>query len=145
MRVFQPFRPLLEALDTLADRLHALTLVVIDLHRAQQEQGPAEERLRLLEQGRHQFEALCEGLLLKAEGKLRAANNAEARERQMRKAYEHLIDPLVEEGERPEAAAGNPDLHYDAAPSEQERLHALRLDVAPNNKAFAQRAKFGVR
>ena len=107
--------------------------------------GPAVERLEALELSRHQFEAKCEGLLLKAEGKLRAANNAEARERALRRSYEHLIDPLLDPGDQPEAPARNADGKDDAAPSEEERLQAMRLDVAPSNKTLAQRAKFGVR
>ena len=107
--------------------------------------GPAVERLEALELSRHQFEAKCEGLLLKAEGKLRAANNAEARERVLKKTYEHLVDPFPEESEPAEALARDPSANHDAAPSEAEGLSPVRLDVAPSNKTLAQRAKFGVR
>jgi len=144
MRVLQPFRDLLAPLVEIAHRLQALTAAVAELQRAHEQLGPGEERLALLEQSRHRFEALCEGLLLKAEGKHRAANNAEARERQMRKSYEHLIDPLDEVGEPPETPAGDSDITHNAAAGEAERLHALHLDVAPTNKTLAQRAKFGV-
>jgi len=145
MMVFKAFRRLLAALEAIDSGLRSLTIGVIEATRVQLEQGPARERLELLEQGRHQFEALCEGLLLKAEGKWRAANNAEARERQMRKSYEHLIDPLTEDGEPAETAVGNPDSNYDATAGEAERLSALRLDVATNHKARAQSAKWGTR
>ena len=145
MKVFRPFRLLIAALGTLADRMQGLTIAVIELDRTQREHGPAIERLELLEQSRHQFEALCEGLLLKAEGKWRATSNAEARERQMRKSYEHLIDPLAEVGDEPEASTRNPDGADDAAPGQAEGVQPLHLDVAPSNKTLAQRAKFGVR
>lgn len=82
---------------------------------------------------------------MKAEGKLRAANNAEARERANKRSYEHLLDPLDEIGLAPEAAGRHPDSGNDAPPSEAERVSALRLDVAPSLKTLAQRAKFGVR
>jgi len=143
--VFGAFRRLIAALEDMKTALHVLSAQLEDLVRVQRAQGPATERLELLEQARHQFEALCEGLLLKAEGKHRAANNAEARERQMKKSYEHLVDPLLEIGDEPEASARHPDSNNDGPPSEDERLQSLRLDVAASPKALAQRAKFGVR
>ena len=111
----------------------------------QKELGPSIERLEKLELSHHQFEAMCEGLLQKAEGKLRAANNAEARERANKRSYEHLLDPLAEDGVTGEAPGGDSVLTDHAAPSEAERLQAMRMVVAPNNKTLAQRAKFGVR
>lgn len=143
--MFRAFRRLIDAQEGIQAGQFQLSAAVSELAAAHVALAPATERLDALELSRHQFEALCEGLLLKAEGKLKAANNAEARERSLRKSYEHLIDPLAEEGERPEATRRNTDLEDDAAHSEAERVHALRLDVAPNNKALAQRAKFGVR
>jgi len=127
------------------DALSSLNATLGKLCQVQLEQGPAGERLEALELSRHQWEATCEGLLQKAEGKLRAANNAEARERANKKSYEHLLDPLAEVGDDPEAATRHPDSANDAPPSEAERMQAMRLDVAPSPKALAQRAKFGVR
>ena len=143
--MFRTFSLLLATLGKIADGLRALTVAVIELSRAQQALGPAQERLEALELSRHQWEAMCEGLLQKAEGKLRAANNAEARERANKKSYEHLLDPLAEVGLEPEAPARDPNSGNDAPPSEEERLHPLPLGVAPSPKALAQRAKFGVR
>ncbi len=142
--VFRAFRRLLEALEHIAGHLQALHVAVGALIRVQDERGPAVERLELLELSRHQWEAMCEGLLQKAEGKLRAANNAEARERANKKSYEHLLDPLAEEGVEPEAPGRNADRGDDVAHSEAERLSAMRLDVAPSPKQLAQRAKWGV-
>ena len=125
--------------------LRAVSVQLQTLCAAQKEVGPAIERLEALELQRHQWEAMCEGLLQKAEGKLRAANNAEARERANKKSYEHLLDPLAEVGDEPEAPARNADRDDDAAFSEAQRLQSLRLDVAASPKALAQRAKFGVK
>ncbi len=142
--VLRTFRRLLAGLEGLQTAVNSLGYEVSKLIQVQKEQGPSVERLEALELSRHQFEAMCEGLLQKAEGKLRAANNAEARERANKKSYEHLLDPLAEDGEQSPA----PDSHFgnDAPAGEAERLQALRLDVAPTNpKTLAQRAKFGVR
>ena len=132
-------------MESVIDGLRHLTVAVIELSRTQKEHGPAIERLEALELSRHKFEAMCEGLLLKAEGKLRAANNSEARERQLRKSYEHLFDPLAEDGEPPEAPAPDPIREDDATPSEADRLLGMRMVMASTNKTVAQRAKFGVR
>jgi len=143
--VFRPISRLVAALQSLKAALREVTGALMDLRRAYTEQGPAVDRLAILETSRHQFEAMCEGLLLKAEGKLRAATNAEARERANRKSYEHLIDPLDEIGVEPETDARDAVRGDDVAASEEERVSSLRLDVAPSPKALAQRAKFGVR
>lgn len=145
MTVFRVFRRFLAAADAINTELRGLSVELSELCATLKAQGPTTERLEALELSRHQFEAMCEGLLQKAEGKLRAANNAEARERANKKSYEHLLDPFPEDGERPETPARDPDSGDDAPEREAERLHALRLDVAPNNKTLAQRAKFGVR
>ena len=143
--MFRAFREYLAAQKVTADAIRDLTLQLAALGRIYQEQGPAAERLEALELSRHQWEAMCEGLLQKAEGKLRAANNAEARERANKKSYEHLLDPLAEVGDEPEAP-GDPVPGNDAPPSEDARLLALRMAMASANpKAVAQRAKWGVR
>ena len=145
MTVFRVFSRFLAVTERIEDALSSLNNTLDKLCQTQRAQGPAVERLAALELSRSQWEAECEGLLLKAEGKLRAANNAEARERALRKTYEHLIDPLAEDGEQAEASGRNAHPGHDAPPSEDDRLQAVRLDVAPSNKTLAQRAKFGVR
>ena len=143
--MFRPFRQFLATWGGLALALRELCATLESISEAQQARGPAIERLEALELSRHQWEAMCEGLLQKAEGKLRAANNAEARERANKKSYEHLLDPLAEEGvEVLETSAGPVRLH-DAPPGDAQGVPAVRVDVAPSNKALAQRAKFGVR
>lgn len=133
MPIFRGFRRLLEAIELIA-------LALGELVEGQRQAGPALARLDALERSRHQFEATAEGLLLKAEGKLKAASNAEARERQLGKFHERLADEFTTEG--PDESEAGPVLHVDAAEREAERVSAMRLDVAPNNKAAALNAKW---
>jgi len=135
--IFQGFRRFLEAINALTSALMHLTVV-------QQELGPGLDRLEALERSRHQFEAECEGMLLKADGKLKAAASAEARERQLKKANERFADPFPEEGETgtgPTGAAVFPD---DAPAGEAPGVPPVRLALAPNSKTAAVRAKFGL-
>jgi len=132
---FRGFRRFLEAILD-------LTAALEDLVRIQQELGPAIDRLEILERSHHQFEAQCEGMLLKADGKLKAAASAEARERQLKKANDRLADPLGETGE--EGTGPAPFFPDDAAAGEAQGLPPVRLALAPNNKAHAVRAKFGI-
>ena len=135
MAVFRPFRQLTEAIQAMTDALRALA-------RQQQELGPARERLDALERSRHQFEAECEGMLLKADGKLKAASSAEQRERQLKKANQRVsleFDPASEEGTEPATVFSN-----DAPGSEAPRVPPVRLALATNDKTHAVRAKWGV-
>jgi len=106
----------------------------------QAEVAPATVRLDALERERHNFEAMAEGLLLKAEGKHKAANNAEARERALKKSYEKNLDTFDIDGEEGEGQGGVLPIHV--AAGESERLRPVRLDVAPSNKAAAISAKW---
>ena len=143
--MFRPFRSLLAALTDLATEMNQVAARLRVISELQESAGPATNRLDRLERDHHTFQAECEGLLMKAEGKLRAANNAEARERANKRSYEHLLDAFPEDGDGL-PPAGSADTVHDAPPGEEERLSALRLDVAPlNKKTLAQRAKFGVR
>ena len=118
--------------------LEALNKTLGDLLVAQAESGPALERLELLELSRAQWEAEMEGLYLKAEGKAKAASAAEARERTMRKSYEHLIDPFADDSEEVPPALLE---RYDP-PSEEGGLQPVHVGVAEDYKATALRAKF---
>jgi len=130
--MFRPFRALTEALHRLINCLNALAAI-------QREQGPAEDRLDDLERSRSQWEAEVEGMLMKAEGKLQAANNAENRTRTMKKSYESLLDPLdLDSEEEPEALPGG----Y-APPGQEEGLQPVRVDVAPTFRQIALSRKFG--
>jgi len=76
---------------------------------------------------------------MKAEGKLHAASNAEARTRTMRKSYEAEIfadsDP-----DSFEAPNGVPPSDVDA--SEDSEVQPVPVVLARNDKSYATRAKF---
>lgn len=132
--VLRDFRSLVEAVNS-------LVAVLRMLETTQRDAGPALDRLNAMELSRHQFEAECEGILLKADGKLKAAANAEARERQLKKSYERQLDPLNPDGEE------GPDhgtlvLDTDAPRGQAEGLQPVRVGLAPNTKAHAVRAKW---
>lgn len=129
----------------LVTALTALNATLKGLLALQGELGPALGRLEKLELTRSMFEADMQALVLKAEGKLQAAKNAEQRERQLKKSYERLVDEYDIDGPESEASEGRPVLVDDAQESEAEGVHAVRLGVAPlDGKAYAVAAKFGV-
>ena len=130
--LFRGFRRLLEAIKALTSSLNRIAQLHDDI-------GPALDRLEKLERSRIHFEAECEGMLLKADGKLRAAASSEARERQLSKRNP---DPFGDPSEEVEAAAAVLPNHV--AGSEAEGLRPVRLALAPNNKTAAVRAKFGL-
>jgi len=134
--VFSGFRRLLEAILGLTGALN-------DLVRIQRELGPAIDRLNALELSRHHFEAECQGMLLRADGKLKAATSAEQRERQLKKANQKLVDDFDLIGE--EAPVATPDVGHDAPPSEENKVLGVRMAVASTNKkAPALMAKWGI-
>lgn len=112
-----------------------------ELAEAQRQIAPATARLDALELERHHFEAEMHGLVLKAGGKLQAANNAEARERVLKRSYEKNLDAFDLDSEEGAGEKGVLPIHVEA--SEGERLSPVRLDVAPNNKTAAITAKWG--
>lgn len=133
-QVLQDFRRLVDAVVSLVKVLDAL----LDVHR---DAGPAVDRLDALELSRHQFEAEMDGLVLKAEGKFKAANNAEARQRQLLKSYEKLADPLGLDVDEVEAA-GSAVLPVHVAAGENGGVPAVRLGLATNNKTAAVNGKW---
>jgi len=133
--VFLGFRRHLEAIQALTEALKALTEV-------QQQLGPALDRLEALERSRIHFEADVEGMLLKADGKLKAATSAEQRERQLKKANARHADPFSPDGD--EGKEPTPDVGYDAAGGEEERVSPVRLALATNDKTHALKSKWGI-
>ncbi len=131
--MFSTFRALVSELERL--NIHLAALV-----RLQGAQGPDRDRLVALELSRAQFEADMEGVLLKAEGQLKAARAAEARERNMKKSYEDLIDPFDTDSE----AEPRPVPQGYAPAGEAEGLPSVRLDLAPDNKTRALNSKWGI-
>ena len=133
-KVLQGFSRLIDAILTVSDGLKDLVDVI-------REVGPAANRLEALELSRHQFEAECAGALLKAEGKLKAANNSEARERQLKKSYERESDSVVADGEET-TEDGELVLPLHVAPGETKGVPAVRVGVAPIGKAAALISKW---
>lgn len=136
MGVLRDISRLVEGLERLDETLRGITAALT-------EAGPAINRLEALELSRHQFEAECEGMLLRADGKRKAAENAEARTRTLKKSYEKAeLDPFAPESEAAEASIVQ---GRHAAASEEDGLLPLHLDVAPtNSKTYALRAKYGL-
>jgi len=122
-----------------ADALERLATGFSAAQRERIEVAPLLERLVDLEQSRGMWEAEVEGVLAKAEGKLKAAANAEARERTMRKSYDADLDPFAAPGDEIEAILPVSD----APAGEEEEVQPVRLDVAPDYKTIALRRKFG--
>jgi len=130
------FRRLLEAVERLSAALRELAASQRDL-------GPALDRLEALEVSHGQWEAQVEATLMKAEGKLQAANNAEARTRTMKKSYERFIDPLDPDSQE-EVPQDRDQLPLgDAYPGLPEEVQPLHMGVASDDKAPALSAKFG--
>jgi len=126
----------------LSEAIQALTEALLALNNTQRQLGPALDRLEALERSRTHFEADVEGMLLKADGKLKAATSAEQRERQLKKANDRLADPFNPEGDgAPDSIALRPE---DAGAGDPEAVPAVRLALAPNNKAHAVRTKWGM-
>ncbi len=135
--------PIFSWFKALSRAIQALTNAVVALNETQVKLGPALDRLETLERYRHQFEAEVHGLLLKADGKLKAASSAEQRERQLKKANENrLLDSLDEIGEgRTEASPAFSD-HVERG--DAQGLPPVRVALATNNKTHAVRTKWGI-
>ena len=136
--VLRWFSKLVEAIQALTDAVEA----VAD---SQKQLGPARVRLDALERSRHQFEAECEGKLLKADGKLKAASSAEQRERQLKNANDKRLESFDPDGPaQPEPGADV--LTDDAQGSPADRVLGMHMALASTNKkAAGQRAKWGLK
>jgi len=122
-----------------ADALERMAAGMTAAQRERLDTAPVFERLQDLEQSRSMWEAEVEGILAKAEGKLKAAANSEARERTMRKSREADLDPFGDDSD------GFPEVVPigDAPASEEEGVQPVRVDVAQDYKALALSRKFG--
>ena len=81
-------------------------------------------------------------MLMKAEGKLKAAANSEARERTMRKSYEKHLDPFDPDGEEEVRPVGEVLPDRDVWLGEPEGVSAVRVGVESDYKQAALRHKF---
>jgi len=138
MRTFK----VLEDFRRLVNAIQGLVAVLLELVKIQQEAGPALDRVTALELSRHQFEAECAGALLEAKGKQKGALSSEARERHMRKQNERDAGAFPPDGAEI-TEDGTVVLADDAPAIEAERVHAMRLVVAPSPKAAALSFKYG--
>jgi len=132
MGVLKDFRRAADALERLAANLPAA-------NREHNEVALLVEKIVALERSRALWEADVEGMLAKAEGKLRAAANAEARERTMKDFHEDDIDPFPQDSPEVQARVQDDDAENVFA----EEVQPLPVDMAPETrKAFALRMKF---
>ena len=132
MTVFRDFRRIADSLERLAASVTAAAS-------RQQTATALTERIEDLERERSLWEAEVEGLLAKAEGKLKAAANSEARERTMQKRFADDADPFLAPGEEIEATVPAGDVEVGGT----EEVLPLRLDVASESwKTRALMAKF---
>ena len=122
-----------------ADALERMAAGMTAAQRERLDTAPVFERLLDLEQSRSMWEAEVEGILAKAEGKLKAAANSEARERTMQKRHEADPDPFGIDSDEVETLVPIGDV----AAGEEEGVQPVRVDVAPDYKAVALARKFG--
>jgi len=134
-RVLKDFSRLVAGVQSLARSISEM----VEL---QSMQGPASDRLDALEMSRARFEAEMEALLMSSDNKLKAAKNAEQRERHQRKAYEEQLDPFdpdsqegIQEGRLELPLPHDP-------PGQAEGLQPLPVGLETNDKKHALNAKF---
>ena len=123
----------------IADSLERLAASVTAAASRQQDSVALTERIEDLERERALWEADVEGLLAKAEGKLKAASNAEARERTMQKRLGDESDPFLAAGEEIEATVPEGDVEV-GDPEEVQPVHMGMETISA--KEYALRAKF---
>jgi len=128
LAVLRDFRRIADALERLASSAQQIRA-----------NAPALDRLEALELSRAQFEADIDGVLMKAESRLKAAANAESRERHLRKKNEEAEFDQFDAG-RPAREEALPV--GDAEDGEAEGMHVLRVGMAPTGKAYALAAKY---
>jgi len=138
MGVLRQFRDLPDAIAELARCTSRVAERLESLIQLQISRGASDERLLELEITRAKWEAEMEAILMKSDGTLKAAANAESRSRTMLRHAEKLADPLDFEGEEEQEAL---PLRY-AEGSETEGVLPVRMDVAPTDKENRLRMKF---
>lgn len=119
--MFQAFRALPEAVRSVTIALEHVDQSLRDYLTLQEQAGAVLERVEHLERTRSIWEAEIEAGVLKADGKLKAANNAESRARTMERHVEKHLDPFDEDGE-------------EGALQEQGQGQLSELDVEAGNE-----------
>lgn len=135
MGILKNFRRAVDALE----RLAATQAQAVKSQPSERRLEELEQLVARLELERARWEAEMDGVLMKAEGKLQAANNSESRTRTMKKAYEKELDPFDPDSEEIETAVPAGDVPT----GQEEEMYGVRMGVAPrNSKALATRAKW---
>ena len=135
-RVLKDFRRIADALE----RLASTHLQLVRGQPSDRRLIDLEELVVKLELSRAQWEAEVEAVLMKAEGKLHAANNAESRTRTMKKSYEKQLDPFDLGSDEIEAIV--PD--SDVPAGEEAGVYEMPPPLETNSKTQALRAKWGL-
>jgi hypothetical protein len=139
--MFSTFRRILEANKAAATALQGIEKILETAIDGMSDGGDLDDRVGALELQRAIFEADMDGLVTRAEGKLKAANNAEARTRTMKRSYETYADELDED--RPTQIETEPlQLPQGDGAIIQEPLPQMPLGMEANNKAHPTRMKF---
>lgn len=136
MGVFRDFRRVADALERVAATITAAS-------KGSEDRSVLTERLNELERDRTMWEADVEALLMKAEGKLQAANNAESRTRTMKKAYEKRqldLDPFDLDSDEVPATVHEGDVPA----GEETGMLEMPLALETNSKTHALKAKWGL-
>lgn len=142
MELFGKFRRLTEAIQRVATCLVTISQRLGAILDKWDSEGGLLPRVEHLELTRAAWEAEIEGGVLKADSKLKAAANAEARERQLRKSNERLYGPRDEDGDEGEEGARDADQANDAVPGEEEGMLPVHQDVAVDPRATVIAAKY---
>lgn len=135
--MFRWIRQLTAPLEGLIHALQAVQEILSEMVSLQRQLGPASDRLESLELSRARWEAEMDARFLKADSKFKAAANAEARERQLKKSYESLAAEINPDRVEPETETLGPVHTVNVDPGEEEGVHVMRVAVAPNDRASA--------
>jgi len=138
--MFSTFRAIRDASQRCASSLSAIAGLLPQVLQARAETEDLVGRLEDLELSRAKWEAEMEAELLRSQSTLRSANNAESRARTMEKRYEEHSDSGDPDSDpQPEPVWVPPG---DVAPSQEDELPPLRMDLEGNNKAYATHLKW---
>jgi len=142
MALFKDFRALVGALQDVAAQLSGVSLRLSELLQSYDEGAPLADRVEHLERTRAVWEAEIEAVAMKADSTLKAANNAEARERSLHKSNEKLFGHLLIDGDEGEVDGAGNDPENDAGPVSEEGLLPMREVVAVDPRQALVRAKY---
>ena len=140
--MFRAFREHTEAIQTLKVALKELAAVMLEDLKERDSAGGALDRIDDLERSRARWEAELEGMILKAEGTLKAANNAESRARTMKRHAENYVDDYEPDRDPEETAQRKLVPGGDAQLGGANRVQPVPVGVEDDPKAHVTRMKF---